>query len=253
MMSDRIKSCDKYLDLSNCDLKEIPKDIPVHVEYLFLSDNKITHINNIDHLTNLISIDFSSNRLVKLENIPEQVQEISARNNKLQDISIIRELKDLKRLDVSYNLINIIPTNYAESIVADYNKVNKLEYMPFVSSLSCSFNLLENITGDNLPVVSEFDCSNNNIKYIRGFNCLELLHCSCNMLEEIKNMNRLKYLDCTDNNIKYIEYFSTLEELVCSYNKEMRISRKYKVKNTHHCKNYILITLNNHDNHDNQV
>jgi Leucine-rich repeat (LRR) protein len=243
-MLERLKTCDKYLDLSNCDLKEIPKDIPVHVEYLFLSDNKITKIDNIDHLINLQAIDLSSNRLVKLDNLPENIQEISARNNKLNDISYIIKLKDLKRLDISYNKITVIPTNYAESIVADYNCISTLQYMPFITSLICSYNLLESISGDNIPVITELDCSNNKIKCIQNFNCLELLHCSYNLLGDIKNIPRLKYLDCTDNPlITRIEYFKNLEELICSYNKDLKISSKYNIKNTHHCKNYILITM----------
>jgi len=67
-----IKECVvKALNLSNCGLDKIPKQVNdlTNLERLILSDNKITKIEGVDTLPNLEELDLGGNKITKIEGV----------------------------------------------------------------------------------------------------------------------------------------------------------------------------------------
>ncbi|SBS84103.1 leucine-rich repeat protein, putative [Plasmodium ovale] len=171
----------------------IPKEMEkyVHLKYVNMSHNKITDIENLYKLNNIIFLDLSYNLIKKLGNLK----------------SIY--LKNCLYMNMSYNLIKI---------VEDIKLKNIME-------IDLSNNEIDNLNIYCSNTVKKLILSNNNIKNIHFKNILtnlEFLDISSNPVENLQfyeiapNINTLKINNnCTlpINQLCYLNNFKNLESL----------------------------------------
>lgn len=230
----RIKECiaDNYnsLDLSHMNLKTIPllsEKIVKNIKYLFISDNEIEIMEDLDNFTKLIVLDICSNKLKKIPKLPKQIEELSIRNNKLIDVNNLSSYEYLQRLDCSDNYICSIPIiNSLENLVCTNNKLETISLFPNLKKLSCGSNNIKKI--DSLNKLKILDCHKNQIEIISGFENLKELYCNDNKIKIINNLNKLEIIHCYNNFINKFEYFVNLKELICDYN-NIKLSTNYKI------------------------
>jgi Leucine-rich repeat (LRR) protein len=166
-------------------LTHIPPEIGelTDLEELYLNNNRIEKIENINNLINLKKLDLSHNRITKIENI----------NN----------LSNLKHLDLYINRIAKIQNidNLVNLIVIDLydNQINCIE------NLSSLINLKNLFLGKNKISA---------IENIQNLINLEKLYIHTNKITKIENINsliKLKELNLLDNQITSLD---NIEELL---------------------------------------
>jgi Leucine-rich repeat (LRR) protein len=226
----------KLLDLSNMDLKELPLNIPLSIEYLFLSDNDLVDVD-LRQFKNLKIVDLSSNKFKILPHLPESVEEISCRDNEqLVDLSKLLHLAHLKRLDVSYcNLREIPIIDTLEMLVCASNKITSIGNYKSLIRLDCRKNRITNISIMNSLMILE--CDHNCMESIKDFLNLKSLYCCNNKINDIANLNRIEIIHCTNNDINKLFYFNTLREIICDSEKLRQFSKNYVINRSQ--KNHI--------------
>lgn len=221
----------EILDISHLDLREFPEKIPVSVRYLFCSDNNFEVIEDISHLTNLEVFDCCSNKLKKLPKLPKNIVEISCRNNLIEDISEICNYQKLKRLDISYNVLEYISAHDTlEILVCSYNKIRFVPSFDKLKKLICNDNQINKI--EPLLNIEILDCHNNQLTKIGDFPKLKELYCENNKITTIDKIDCIEIIECYNNKLTTLSYFKYLKELVCDYNDKFFISKNYKIKET---------------------
>lgn len=241
-LKDMLKEDGTTLDISHLDLTTFPENIPISVQYLFCSNNNITHINSLKYLKNLLVFDCCCNNLQELPELPDSILEINCRHNKLNFVSIDK-LKKIKRVDISYNNINnIIISESVEILICNNNNITNINNIPHLKKLICNDNKLAKLS--EFPYLEILNCSKNNLKNISKYKNLIELHCSDNNINNIQELDNIKFIDCHKNTLNKLEYFPQLKELMCDYN-NMRISSTYKIKTAifKEDKNIMLITF----------
>ena len=125
----------KYLDLRNKNLTILPNNIDLNIEYLDLSFNslktlpdnfdryknlKILFLSNnnfheipkiISKMKNLFMLSFRNNRIVKVDNIPQNIGWLILTNNMINKIVSLGHLLNLRKLMLSGNMLNSLPSN----------------------------------------------------------------------------------------------------------------------------------------------
>lgn len=217
-----------HLDLSHLGLKEIPKNLPEFVRHLYLENNKIKKIENLEKLKYLETIDLSCNYLSSIDGLVD-ANEISIKNNKISDIDLLKNFTKLRILDISYNKIKSLPKmqnveqiecrenllteipslKNVKVIYAKKNKINKLGNLKSLKLLEIDDNLLEEIT--TCPNIEELYILNNKIKRLSNMNCVKIIQCSGNRLTKL-------------------EYFPNIKELTMDYDKDIEVDEKYALK-----------------------
>lgn len=241
----RLQDCfeeqNQILDFSHLSIKVvplIPKSLYSSLIQLSLSDNKLTELPNLAEILTLNVLDLSSNKLKSIPDLPNNIEELSCRNNRLHDISKIYNTKSLKRLDCSNNNItnnqqlnngNLFPINL-EILECPYNQIISIHNLPKVRELHCNNNNIE-LLGD-FPYIKYLDCSTNKLNNLYNYTNLELLFCSHNNISGLPVCKNLVGLYCNKNNITIIPHFSKLKEVLCDYNKVEYISKKYDIAYT---------------------
>ena len=125
----------KYLDLNNCNLDEIPKEMRV--------------LNNLEELR------LKYNQIRKIQNIPVSVKKLYLSYNKLRSISEkVGNLKELEILFLGYNSIAYVPP--------EIGKLTKLQ------NLSLDDNRIQTLPVEmkELKNLRYLYLTNNDIKYI---------------------------------------------------------------------------------------
>jgi len=98
--------------LSKLNLKVIPEEVKhcTKIQYLDLSSNQITKIENLDNLKNLEWLLLNSNQILKIENLDnlKNLTLLYLSTNKITELEHLDNLHKLKWLDLSYNKIGKI-------------------------------------------------------------------------------------------------------------------------------------------------
>ena len=217
----------RYLDLRNKNLTLLPTNIDENVEYLDLSFNSLTTLpdsfedyknlkilflsnNNfcevpkiISKMKNLFMLSFKNNNILTVDNIPPSVGWLILTNNKINKIVSLGHLLNLRKLMLSGNRLNSLPS--------DIVKCQKIEL------LRLSNNLFNSVPQS----IFELD----NLAWI------SLAHNPCFPLPKLNN-NKL-YIE--RQNVKYIEQLGEGTSGIVYksiINKEVVAVKEYKGKMT---------------------
>ncbi|MBN3308763.1 NISCH protein, partial [Amia calva] len=127
-------------------LKSFNKLIP-KVEFLDLSHNELTLVENLQHLYNLIHLDLSYNNLAVLEGVHTKLGNIKTLNlagNQLEGLSGLSKLYSLVNLDLSNNKL------------AQMDEIKNIGSLPCLEKLSLSNNPLSIIPDYRTKVLAQF-------------------------------------------------------------------------------------------------
>ena len=140
------------------------------------------------------TLDLSNIGLKKIpNNIPNDVMFLFLGNNKISNLDQIKDLKNLKVLDLSYN------------------KLNNLENIPDSYEISCRNNNLTNINDlKKCKRLNKLDCSHNKIDNIPLIENLKILDCSNNLIYKLPFLPSINKIITERNNLEYINTYSNL-------------------------------------------
>jgi Leucine-rich repeat (LRR) protein len=231
-----IKNGKKILDLKYLELKMFPdldSDIIENLEELYIGNNELESLPDLNHFKNLLVLDISINKINKLKKMPKKLIEFTCFDNKIEDISNISVCANLKTLFISNNLITSLDflNNHQnlEILMANNNKISDIpQNIIKIRKIHIRNNNITKIKSYNNLIY--LDCQNNNLEYIAPMNNLRDLILSDNtQIEDIPVFKSLKYLEILNTNISKIKYMNKLEELICIKDCVKYISSKYKL------------------------
>ena len=233
----RMEECEKnnfeFLDLSHLNLKEIPilpSKITKIIKYLFLNNNNITTLKNIEQFTNIHVLDISNNFLTEVDYLPKNIREFCCKYN---FIVKILSSHSLKILDCTSNKLEYLEefTNL-ETLICSENNLKFLGEYPKLKKLVCKNNSLDEI--NSYKELVYLDCSFNCITKIKDCPNLKDLLCRNNKLIRIPNhMNSLQYIEMYNNKFSKICYYPNLKELYCDIDGIDKVPIEYKSKILH--------------------
>lgn len=215
----------RYLDLSKLEidnhyLKKLLELERINyilnkIEFLDLSNNKLTHMPNLLKFPNIKYLNVSFNMISEDIN-DNNLVELTCHNNNIQSI-------------VSDKLTHLSASN---------NAITHLD-IPNIKILICSYNKINWIPG--LINLKYLECIENQIQKLDNMLELEELYVGKNNLTSLKNMPKLKVLNCVNNPIEKIKYFPNLKTLMASTSK---VSTQYNLANIEKIKKDFLINFN---------
>ena len=147
----------------------------VNVKEINLSNKELTVLPDLSRFTNLKKLDCSFNKIKKINNLPEGLENLYCENNQIKELNNFP--KGLKVL------------------VCHNNKIKKLDNLPEgFEGLGCSYNEIQEL--NNLPnKLGILNCENNQIKELNNIpKSLFVLCCTNNLLPSV-NINILKEID----------------------------------------------------------
>ncbi|KAG6043096.1 hypothetical protein E4U17_001101 [Claviceps sp. LM77 group G4] len=145
---------------------------------LDLSFNKIKHIKNIDHLTELKDLFLVANKISRIEGLDacEKLTSLELGSNRIRELKNLGNLKNLEELWVAKNKITELtglgglPKIRLLSIQSNrIRDLSPLREIPGLEELYISHNMLESLEGiqDNVGL-KIVDISNNQVKGLKG-------------------------------------------------------------------------------------
>lgn len=207
----------RYLDLSKLEiddeyllkLLELEKitNILNKIEFLDLSNNKLTKLPDLRKFPNILYLNISFN-MIEQDIVDNNLIELTCHNNSIKSI----KSKKLTHLNASNNSISHIDTPNIQILIISYNKIN---WIPSYINLKY------------------LECIGNNIIRIDNMLELEELYIGHNNVTDIKNMPKLKFLNCVGNPIDKIKYFPNLKTLMastCKISSQYILSTMEKIK-----------------------
>ncbi|KAG5914385.1 hypothetical protein E4U42_000518 [Claviceps africana] len=164
-----------------------------HLTSLDLSFNKIKHIKNIGHMTELKDLFLVANKISKIEGLDTfgKLTSLELGSNRIRELKNLDHLKSLEELWVAKNKIT---------------ELTGLGGLPNLRLLSIQSNRIRHLSP---------------LKEIPGLEELYISHNMLESLEGIENNRSLKVLDISNNQVSSLgglEGLANLEELWASYN-----------------------------------
>jgi len=242
----RLKDSKKHslLDLSHLNLDVLNlKLITKNIRFLCLSNNNLVDLPyNINLITNLEVLDLSHNKIINMPKFNSNLIELVCNNNLIKDLDI-SYLNNLKRLDISNNLLtNVFNSHKLNILNCSNNKITNILSSVFLIKLYSDNNKLESIT--NMPNLIKLDTDHNKLTNIINCDKLQELYVNNNLLVSIpNNLTNITILHIRNNNINRLPYFSNLQELVADYDKLTQMSKEYKISTSSVDKNNIMTII----------
>jgi Leucine-rich repeat (LRR) protein len=188
------------IKIKGLDIKEIPHEIAQLKNLIFLSASE-NKIQNISALKEL-----------------EQINMLYLSQNEISDISPLTNKQNLKILDLSYNNIsnisaitnlkNLVKLFLNNNQISNIEKINKIKNL---QELSLSDNKIEKInTITKLWKLTRLDLSNNNINQLPSLSSLEnlvelnLSNNQISNIDGIRGMRKLETFKVANNKIKHL-------------------------------------------------
>ena len=224
------------LDLSGLELTYLPC-VPANVRFLDVSRN---NLEKLPHLpVELEELDCSFNIIKNINNIPPFLSELIVSNNKLSDISVISNMKKLKKVDASFNDLMFVP--YINECGIKYLNLenNYITQLPDFSDCNLEKLFLSNNKlkefNTYAPHLKILEISNNKLEYFpdSNFTELEYLLAGFNKLTKIPdNLDSIKVLELNNNNITDVSNvkFDKLKKLFIRDNKLSTIQKETLAK-----------------------
>lgn len=252
-----IKFCDDNknteLDLSDCQLQEIPQEIKdfYWLKKLYLNNNQIEKISNLENLVNLEELKINSNKISRIQGLEalSKLTFLDLYENQIEVIENLENLSELKFLGFpNNNISNIQGLSHLKKLSRlwlDSNQIQSIEGLDTLENLTVlglRSNRITNITGletlvklDILSLAENFIYKienlvnltqlhtlylwGNPIKRIQGLDALiniSILYLSSNQIEKIEGLDKLvnvKELYLHNNQIVEIEGLNKLKRL----------------------------------------
>ena len=183
----------------------------------------------VSEATLITLLNVSSSNISSLEGVTafNNLQTLRCSNNNLQNFEIA-SLPALQNFDCSYNqftAINVTPQ--LRSLNFTNNQISTLDLLGDFSQLivlSCSNNLLSELSLSNVPNLRALSCNNNQLTMldVSGLSQLEQLSCGYNQITtlDVSNKPNLGQFYCGNNQLTslVIANVPNLWEFNCSYN-----------------------------------
>ncbi|MCJ1309765.1 hypothetical protein MMC25_003426 [Agyrium rufum] len=170
---------------------------------LDLSFNKIKHIKNVSHLTNLTDLYFVQNRIQHIENLDglKNLRNLELAANRIKEIDNLSSLIALEELWLGKNKITSIAT---------------LPHFPVLKILSLPSNRLNNLPSSlPLPLLEELYISHNVITALPPFDSLpklRVLDISSNQISKLENLGSFQELEEFWASSNLLDSFEDLEK-----------------------------------------
>jgi len=228
------------LDLSGHNLKSLPQNFGLLTKLLVLNlaNNKLTTLpESLKNLSNLSNLDIRRNAFEELPQLLSNMslRSLNASGNKISDISVLNECRDLRVLDISSNSIKEIgkifneenelrTLNVSNNFLKNISEV--LENLSNLQRLNLNGNLISDLpqTFSHLTSLEELEVTDNKIETIDDalFELeVEKINLSANNLTKLHlhGLNALESLTLDENNLKELsiseEFAPYLREFSC--------------------------------------
>jgi Leucine-rich repeat (LRR) protein len=234
-LAECIKEKGISLDFKNLDLAVLPVIPDVlfkSLKHLFIGDNDLTEIPDLDKFVNLEVIDVSHNKLTKINKLPSALIELNCASNLITELDMTY-LKNLERIDCSgNNIIEINEFTKLKVLNCNNNKLNKITGMQQLEVLKCSTNELTKI--NSFPNLKYLDCRENKVQQVKTYPLLRELICSNNTIREIGIYPELIFLEFFNTKLEKLHFMSKLKEIMCDIEqyKNLKCSNKYQIEST---------------------
>ncbi|MFY7938628.1 MAG: leucine-rich repeat protein, partial [Flavobacterium sp.] len=201
------------LDLSDCQLQEIPQEINdfYWLKTLYLNNNKIEKISNLEKLVNLEELKINSNKISKIQGLEalSRLTFLDLYENQIEVIENLESLSELKFLGFPNNNIS---------------KIQGLSHLKKLSKLWLDSNQIQSIEGlDTLENLTVLGLRNNRIANISGLknliklDILSLAENVIHRIENLENLTQLHTLYLWGNPIKRIQGLDALINISILY------------------------------------
>lgn len=192
------------------------------LEYLDLSENKISLLGGLDKLTRLKYLNLSDNEIIRIERLDTltQLVYLDLSYNHIATIKGLDKLTRLTTLNLSYNIIS---------------RIEGLDKLTGLTTLDLVYNEIERIQGvHRLKKLKVLDLSYNAIAVLEGLDelteleTLSLANNKITSIQHLSKLSRLVRLELSGNKIavlRGIGMLTGLEELDVSSNKIRQIHK----------------------------
>lgn len=129
LIAENKRTKDTFLDLENCGLTELPKELfeCVWLQSLSLNGNKLQDITGIQVLENLETLSIIANEITDLTPIQEliELRSLDVGVNNISDISPVEHLYNLEKVGFSYNQVTELPL-----FLRNLLKIKSITFLP---------------------------------------------------------------------------------------------------------------------------
>lgn len=209
--------------------EKIKKYLDENYSYLYSNDNGVKYLSSLvlDDISyvNFDNYDLTSEDLNDIVSLFPNLYSLDLPNNKITDISMLKNLKFLYYINLDNNEISDItslPNSLSEislvnNNISDISVLNSFEYLNFLDISNNSINWNENtLKNPNLFWLSISNTGFNNINYISSLKNLYYLDVSNNSLESLNGIENFSVdvLDISSNNqIKDFELLKKMDSM----------------------------------------
>ncbi|CAL6052553.1 leucine-rich_repeat domain-containing protein [Hexamita inflata] len=202
-------------------------------ETLFLRNNGLNRLSNelslISELNNLRSLNIAQNGVEDLTWLKlNQLESLDVSENKIKDISVLNKFKDLKNLDISFNLVGSVEAlrnlvqleqlDISNNKIKNINCLNKLEKLVY-------FNITCN------RIISVAVCLSMNL--LMDLRIDQNVVCDIDMLTKHQNNNIQRATQQDDPTDAEIQDYFNCDEYQLQKNKKYLLNQKYQANYYH--------------------
>lgn len=196
------------------------------IQHIFAKDCNIRVLPNLSGLISLQTLDVSCNKLKKLPELPESLEELIVNDNRLSVID--NDLPKLLRFNGSDNMLTRI--NYSNSLERVHIKNNPIDVVPKLSNLyflDASITKVKKI--HPMPKLKYLDISFTEIMIIPDMPCLEHLQCNESSVNDISIIKSLHSLEIVNAKIDRIHYMPNLYTVTYHDSNPIKLSKQFKI------------------------
>ncbi|MEY5048328.1 MAG: hypothetical protein RLZZ175_1687 [Bacteroidota bacterium] len=146
-------------------ITQLPSQLPINLNSLFVSYNKITSLPTLPNSLNILYVD--NNQLSSIPNLPFELKTLNCSNNKITDIQNLPA--NLIELNISNNSISVLPLlpNKLEILNCSYNQIQILPALAnSLSTLAINDNQIAVLPNELPTRINSLSFGNNKIKCI---------------------------------------------------------------------------------------
>lgn len=215
-------SPDKYVDdlnnmfgivLENISVNFMVNNLKKDSEIITLSSLKISLLPDLSNFTKVIELNISYNNITDISMIKNMtnLKKLQCQYTKIISIPIIESLEEIICFCCKITLIghykNLI------SLYCSNNKIGHISFMPKLTYLKCNVNQVMNLF--SFPNLTYLDCENNPIIEIPYMENLEQLHFRSTNITHIPQMEKLRVIIGSDCLVALPYLNQPLEQLYC--------------------------------------
>ncbi len=226
------------LDLSSCDLTEMPEALTELTwlnELILFKNSRLTDLSPLKNLIQLSVIDCSFTQisdLSPLENLVH-IERVNLSSTKVSDLTFLNNLPHLQALHIQNTAVSDLSPlknhKYLQNLYFSNTQVKKLsplQNLQFLQTIHCANTQVRDLSPlEGLIQLQTIHCTRTNIKelsFLKGLINLNMLNCASTQVSDfspLKNLPRLRTLYCSSTPISSLvslEELYHLRTLFCS-------------------------------------